>query len=77
MNRHNLYVFRHERKLKQSEMADKIGCTRTTYSNVETGKREGRPKFWSGFQKAFNIPDNEMYKYMKKGAPKDCEQKEK
>ena len=65
MGRHNLYMFRHSRKLKQIDMAIYIGCTRNYYSLVETGKRRGNPQFWNGFQAAFGVPDSEMYTFMK------------
>ena len=59
--RTNLKVFRVSRKLTQAEMAEKIGCTRATYSYVEKGKRYGRETFWNDLQAAFNIPDCDMW----------------
>lgn len=65
MKRHCLYMFRCDNYLSQEEMAQKIGCSRVTYSNVERGARCGSSYFWSSFQKAFGIKDEDMYKYMK------------
>lgn len=65
MERHNLYMFRCDKKLTQGEMAKKTGVSRTTYSYIELGKRDGSQAFWSAFQREFNIPDEEMYNYMK------------
>lgn len=63
--RTNLKLFRVKNKMSQSEIAEKIGCTRATYSAIENGKRAGRQVFWRDFQKAFSIPDNELWGYMK------------
>lgn len=63
--RRNLKVFRVQHNLTQDEMANKIGCTRATYSSIECGKREGRKTFWSDLQKAFLIPDSEMWALQK------------
>lgn len=60
-----LYMFRHSKKLSQSEIAEIIGCSRATYSAIETGARNGTKKFWRKLQKAFNIPDAEMWGLMK------------
>ncbi len=51
--------------LKQSEMAERIGVCRTTYGFVEQGKRSGTAEFWANLQKAFNVPDEQMYLLMK------------
>lgn len=50
--------------LSQSEMADRIGCTRSRYTGIETGRRDGTPEFWNALQKAFDIPDEEMWGLM-------------
>lgn len=59
--RTNLKLFRVKQCLSQDEIAAKIGCTRATYSSVESGKRDGRLAFWHDLQKAFNIPDSAMW----------------
>lgn len=65
MSRHNLYMFRCNLKMTQEEMATATGVTRVTYSNVENAKRSGSPEFWNALQKAFDVPDSEMYTLMK------------
>ena len=65
LTRHNLYVFRCDKKLKQSEMAEKTGVSRRTYGLVENGKRDGSQMFWSNLQREFDVPDSEMYSLMK------------
>lgn len=64
--RNGLYLFRHKMRLNQQEMADKIGCSRATYSSIETGSRNGRVKFWEDLKKAFNLTDAEKGELMKK-----------
>lgn len=63
--RTNLKVFRVARNLKQEEIASKIGISRAHYAAIEIGQRDGTYKFWSNFQKAFNVPDAEMWGLMK------------
>lgn len=75
MERHNLYLFRCDKRLTQAEMAEKIGVSRITYANVEKGKRDGTIEFWNKFQKAFDVPDTDMWKYQKKEKANEREQK--
>lgn len=63
--RTNLKVFRVRLKLTQGEMAAKIGVSRVVYANVERGRNKGKEKFWNNLQKAFNVPDEEMYALMR------------
>lgn len=63
--RSGLYMFRHSKRLSQSEIAEIIGCSRQTYSQVETGARNGTMKFWRKFQMAFNIADEQIGGLMK------------
>ncbi len=65
MARHNLYMFRCDRKLTKGDMAKKTGVSRTTYTHIEKGERFGSEKFWNNFQGEFNVPDNEMFLLMK------------
>lgn len=65
MSRHNLYMFRCDKRLTQAEIADKIGVSRRGYANVENGKRGGTAEFWAAVQREFNVPDEEMYALMK------------
>ena len=61
MMRTNLKVFRVKQNLTQDEIAEKIGYTRSSYSTIETGERNGRDAFWNALQQTFNIPDDEMW----------------
>lgn len=65
MSRHNLYMFRCERKLTKGSMAKRTGVCRTTYTNIENGKRDGSHEFWNALQREFDVPDSEMYILMK------------
>lgn len=51
--------------LTQSEMAERTGVSRATYSFVERGERSGGAEFWRNLQTAFNVPDEQMYGLMK------------
>lgn len=62
--RTNLKVFRIKHHLTQAQMAEKIGHSRPAYTAIETGKRDGRAYFWNELQRAFNIPDDEMWELM-------------
>lgn len=64
--RTELKIFRVKQHLSQEEMAEKIGCKRSTYSSIEKGVRDGKQSFWLAFQKAFDIPDGEIWALMHK-----------
>ena len=66
MVRHNLYMFRCDKKLTKGEMAERTGVSRTTYSLIERGERSGSDEFWSALQREFGIADENMYALMKK-----------
>lgn len=55
--RKNLYLFRHSLHLSQDKMAQRIGCSRQTYSMIECGTRHGTMTFWNKLQQAFNLSD--------------------
>lgn len=59
--RMNLKIFRVKHKLSQEEIAERIGFSRAAYAAVEAGRRDGRQSFWIALQKAFNIPDADMW----------------
>lgn len=63
--RTNLKVFRVQNNLSQEEIAEKIGCKRATYAQIENGKRSGRQEFWENLQQAFAIPDSDVWRLMK------------
>lgn len=62
----NLKIFRIAKHLTQKEMADKCNVSRAVYSNIERGRNEAKGDFWENLQKAFDVPDSEMYNLMKK-----------
>lgn len=65
MMRTALKQFRVGVHLTQEEMAEKIGVSRATYSFVEKGKRSGNAEFWNNLQKAFDVPDSDMWQLQK------------
>ena len=65
MTRHNLYMFRCDKKLAQAEMAEKCGVSRRTYGLIESGDRGGSSAFWANLQSEFNVPDSEMWQLQK------------
>ena len=78
MERHNLYMFRCDKKLTQAEIAAILGVSRATYSFIERGVRSGANEFWAALQTTFNVPDAEMWKLQKLDERKEpCEAKEK
>ena len=52
-----LKVLRVKLGLTQQQMADKIGCDRSTYIAIENGQRKGSVNFWFKFQAAFPSAD--------------------
>ena len=64
--RTELKKFRIGLHLTQSEMAERIGVSRTTYGFVERGERGGTAEFWEKLQKEFDVPDEKMYQLMKR-----------
>lgn len=60
----NLKIFRVKHGLSQEAISEKIGCKRGTYSAIECGVRSGKPSFWQKLQKAFDVPDAEMWELM-------------
>lgn len=62
--RTNLKIFRIKEHLSQTEISERIGCSRATYAAIESGKRCGRQTFWKDLQSAFNLPDSDMWQLM-------------
>lgn len=60
-----LKVVRVKNNLTQQQAADKIGVSRNSYIPIEFGARPGTMAFWSRVQKAFHIPDSEMWGLIK------------
>lgn len=54
-----------ENDLSITEMAKRIGVSRETYAEVENGSRPASQAFLGKLQKAFSIPDCEIWLYGK------------
>lgn len=66
MNRRtNLKVFRVKRNLTQAEIAEIIGVDRQVFASVESGRCEGRQKFWEALQRTFQLSPEEIWTLMK------------
>lgn len=65
MERHNLYLFRCDKKLNQAEMAEKCGVSRVTYGFIENGKRGGSQDFWNKLQEVFDLTDEKTRQLQK------------
>ena len=64
--RYNLYMLRCEQRLTKRDMAKRTGVSRTTYTYIEAGTRDGKQGFWRALQREFAIPDEKMYSLMRK-----------
>lgn len=65
MDRRNLKVLRARHGLNIYEMAKKIGVSRSTYAEIENGKRGCSQSFLNKLQATFNVPDAEMWELTK------------
>lgn len=63
--RMNLKVFRVKNDLTQAQMAEIIGVDRQVVAAVESGRCEGRQKFWEALQRAFQLSPEEIWSLMK------------
>lgn len=61
MERRNLKIFRVRQGLTQEEIAREIGVCRSTYAEIEAGKRECNTRFLKKLQNVYKIPDAEMW----------------
>lgn len=57
--------FRVSLDLTQAEFAEKIGYSRSVYSLIEQGKLNATQKFGLAIQKAFSVPDSDMWEMLK------------
>ena len=57
MKRKNLIKFRIDLGLKSVEMAEKLGITKTKYSNIENGKVKPSIDLAYKIQEVFNVVD--------------------
>lgn len=64
-DRRNLTVLRAKHGLTRVAMADRIGVSRSTYSDIENGKRSCSQKFLAKLQATFEIPDADMWELTK------------
>lgn len=64
--RHNLKMFRVQRKMTQDEMASRLKYSRSQYALVERGERDGTFDFWENLQQTFVIPSADMWNLMRK-----------
>lgn len=64
-DRRELKVLRAKHGLTQAQMSEKIGVSRSIYSQVETGQRRCTLDFLEKLQTAFHIPNAEIWKYSK------------
>ena len=65
--RKNFYDYRNDTGFTLSEMAERLGCTRSYLQLIESSQREGSLLFWENFQNTFNIADEDMWQLMKRG----------
>ena len=72
MGRRNLKIFRVRRGLTQEEIAREIGVCRSTYAEIETGKRECNTRFLKKLQNVYEIPDAEMWALTKNHSERTC-----
>ena len=61
MRRMNLKIFRITHDMTQSDMAQRIGCSRDAYSGIETGARDPSYEFMEKLKAAFEIPAENMW----------------
>lgn len=48
------------RKWSTFDVADKIGCSRSTYSQIEIGYRKGSELIWKDLESLFGVPREEL-----------------
>ncbi len=66
MKRINLKLFRVKQKLSQQEMAERLKVGRSTYIDIENGKRDGSIRFFNQLQDEFQLTDDEVWNLTKK-----------
>jgi DNA-binding XRE family transcriptional regulator len=55
-----LAFWRRRRGLSQATLAQAVGLTQNYVSDLETGKREGRPAHWVKIARALDVPLEEL-----------------
>ena len=66
MKRLNLKLFRIKHKLSQLDMAKRLNVGRSTYVDIESGKRDGSIRFYHALQDEFQLTDDEVWSLTKK-----------
>lgn len=66
MKRINLKLFRIKHNLSQQEMAQRLKVGRSTYVDIEHGKRDGSIRFFNTLQDEFQLTDDEVWVLTKK-----------
>ena len=61
VRRKNLKIFRIEHDMTQSDMAERIGCSRDAYSAIESGARDPSYGFMEALHIAFAVPSERMW----------------
>lgn len=67
----NLKVFRVRNGLSQEGMAERLGISRSHYSEIENGRKGCGEAFIERLQKEFGIPDSEVWGLVRKEVRKD------
>lgn len=60
-----LKQFRVGLDMNQQAFADGMGYNRGFYGKVENGQQNGTIDFWNALQKAYNVPDAQMWGLMR------------
>lgn len=66
MRRVNLKIFRIQHNLTQSDMAERVGCSRDAYREIESGNRNPSYDFMEKFKEAFDVPAENMWQLMER-----------
>lgn len=59
--RTNLKLLRVKENLTQEETAERLGVSRQTYQEIESGKRPGTLNFWRSVRNQFEVPEAKMW----------------
>lgn len=60
-----LYSLRVSKRWSQVTAAEQLGIPLASYKLIEQGKQEGKPRTWLKIQKAYNVPDADMWELIK------------
>lgn len=68
MKRFNLKIFREKQGLKQQEMADKLGISKSYYVDIELGNCEPSFRVAEAIDRNFHNQYDDIFELLKKGA---------